>query len=407
MTEMHSIDWELVLLKQNPFPNTPPVRPEDAVWAGFPDLREQLDSLFAESLSTSRTQVVLNRGEYGSGKTHAAIFYRHLDNLPLLHDGRQVRNSEIVYIRTPKEPDKADITLYQNIIETIQFRRIRTVIKEIIAEYGDQYALEQFQNLTESEQLGRALWLLGHEQERSSQLALFKGALDDHQNLIESYFFSQTTSSDLKRLGLSRRINNIQDRFRVLGCILQCFIGFADEQDVAKHRRVILWIDELEDLILYPARYYRPFTQGLRDLIDRLPSYFTLMMNFTLASPESLEDIGVVLGKAVMDRITDRVYFREPDEEEAFDYVVDLLKHYRIEPTEHVQIPITYPFEEEALRMLIAYLPVRTPRRINQRCASIIGEALRNSIIRSPGEDMISKEFVRKVEDERIEFDVR
>jgi hypothetical protein len=407
MTEMHSIDWRRVLLKQNPFPNTPPVRPEDAVWAGFPALRKQLDALFAESLSTSRTQIVLNRGEYGSGKTHAAIFYRRLDNLSLLDGDRRVKDPEIVYIRTPKEPDKADITLYQNIIEVIQFRRIRTVIKEIITEYGDQNALEKFQNLIESEQLGKALWLLGHEQERSGQLALFQGNLNDQQNLIESYFFSQITKSDLKRLGLSRSINNIQDRFRVLGCILQCFIGFADEQDVAKHRRVILWVDELEDLILYPARYYRPFTQGLRDLIDRLPSYFTLMMNFTLASPESLEDIDVVLGKAVMDRITDKVYFREPNEVEAFDYVKDLLRHYRIEPNEPVRISSTYPFEEEALRMLIANLPVRTPRRINQLCASVIGEALRRGIIRSPGKDAITKEFVRKVEDERIEFDVR
>lgn len=407
MTEMYAVDWKRVLLKQNPFFNTPPVRPEETVWAGFPDLRKKLEDLFAESLSTSRTQVVLNRGEYGSGKTHAAIFYRLPGNLSLGHKDEQVSDTEIIYIRTPKEPEKADSTLYLNIIEVIQFRRIRAAIKEIIAEYGDQSTLEKFQNLIKSEQLGRALWLLGHEQEASGQLTLFKGGSDDRQNLIESYFFSQATKSDLKRLGLNRSINNIQDRFRVLGCILQCFIGLADEQDVAKHKRVILWIDELEDLILYPARYYRPFTQGLRDLIDRLPSYFTLMMNFTLASPESLEDIGVVLGKAVMDRITDQVYFREPNEEEAFEYVKDLLKHYRLMPTEHMQIPSTYPFEEEALRMLIANLPVRTPRRINQWCAHVIGQALRRDIIHSPGKDVIKKEFVREVEDERIEFEVR
>lgn len=407
MTEMHAINWKQALLQQNPFSITPQVRPEDTVWAGFPELRKQLGNLFAESLSTSRTQIVLNRGEYGSGKTHAAIFYRHPANLPLQYGDGQVKDAEIVYISTPREPEKADITLYQNIIEFIQFKRIRAVIKEIIAEYGDQIALEKFQSLIESEQLGRALWLLGHDQGASGQLTLFTGTSSDQQNIIESYFFSQTTKSDLKRLGLSRSINNIQDRFRVLGCILQCFIGFADEQDVAKHRRVILWVDELEDLILYPARYYRPFTQGLRDLIDRLPSYFTLIMNFTLASPESLEDIGVVLGKAVMDRITDRVYFSEPDEGEAFEYVKDLLKQYRIVSPKHTPIPNTYPFEEEALHMLIASLPVRTPRHINQWCANVIGKALRRNVIRSPGEDVIDKGFVREVLAEHIEFEVR
>src|SRR6266702_3712944 len=220
MTEMHAIDWKQALLMQNPFPPSPPVHPEDAVWAGFPELRKQLEDLFAESLSTSRTQVVLNRGEYGSGKTHAAIFYSHATNFPLQYGDGQVKDAEIVYIKTPEEPEKADITLYQNIIEFIQFRRIRNVIKEVVAEYGDQGALEKFQKLIGSEPLGRALWLLGHDQEASGQLTLFSGTLGDQQNLIESYFFSQTTKSDLKRLGLSRNINNIQDRFKVLGCIL-------------------------------------------------------------------------------------------------------------------------------------------------------------------------------------------
>src|SRR6266567_859585 len=111
MTDLHTIDWKRALLKQNPFPITPPIRPEDAVWAGFPGLRKQLEDLFAESLSTSRTQIVLNRGEYGSGKTHAATFYRRKAHLPLQFDDGQVKDAEIVYISTPREPEKADITL--------------------------------------------------------------------------------------------------------------------------------------------------------------------------------------------------------------------------------------------------------------------------------------------------------
>ena len=39
MTNVYPNDWGLVLLKQNPFPNTPPRRPEDAVWAGFKGLK--------------------------------------------------------------------------------------------------------------------------------------------------------------------------------------------------------------------------------------------------------------------------------------------------------------------------------------------------------------------------------
>jgi hypothetical protein len=39
MTQIDPINWQLALLTQNPFPDTPPSRPEDTVWAGFPDLK--------------------------------------------------------------------------------------------------------------------------------------------------------------------------------------------------------------------------------------------------------------------------------------------------------------------------------------------------------------------------------
>ena len=57
--------------------------------------------------------------------------------------------------------------------------------------------------------------------------------------------------------------------------------------------------------------------------------------------------------------------------------------------------------------MLIANLSVRTPRRINQLCASIVGKALREGILRSPGKDVITKEIVKKEVDELMGFDVR
>jgi predicted DNA-binding transcriptional regulator AlpA len=54
ITQIDPINWQLALLTQNPFPDTPPSRPEDTVWAGFPDLKKQLDTLFTEAFSSSR-----------------------------------------------------------------------------------------------------------------------------------------------------------------------------------------------------------------------------------------------------------------------------------------------------------------------------------------------------------------
>ena len=104
------------MLKQDPFPGTPPRRPEDAVWAGFKGLRGELDRLFAEVLASSRTQVVLGRGKYGSGKTHAAIYTRRQDYLIDFSNIQRVKGVDMYYVRLPKEPENTDMLLYQNII---------------------------------------------------------------------------------------------------------------------------------------------------------------------------------------------------------------------------------------------------------------------------------------------------
>lgn len=407
MIDIRPVNWKIALLRQNPFPDTPPRRPEEAVWAGLPRLKGQFEALFIEALTTSTTQVVLNWGAWGSGKTHAAIYFGTPDRLPRV-EGKQIKNTWILYIRTPKDPAQADVILYQDVIEEIRFSRLRRVIRDIISEYGERTALEILQDIVGSETLGKALWLLGLEKKKSGQLRLLGESEEsaNWQRLLEAYFFSNYTKGDLKQLELSRGIDNSQDRFRILGGMLQCLIGLAPAEEIEHHSRVILWIDEMEDLIYFTSRQYRPFTQGLRDLIDRLPAYFTLLMNFTLAAPEALEDATVVLGQALMDRVTHQIYFQEPNEDEAYEYVCDLLRQFRTEDPADRGLPVTYPFAEDALRFCIATLPSRTPRDINQRCGNIISKALQRGILTGPGQGIITKEFLSVLEQERLELDM-
>jgi hypothetical protein len=246
------------------------------------------------------------------------------------------------------------------------------------------------------------------ERRETGQLRLFgkAEASDEWQRLLEAYFFSQYTKGDLRYLGLSRGIDNSQDRFHILGGILQCLVGFAPTEVIERHSRVILWIDEMENLIYFTSRQYLPFTQGLRDLIDHLPAYFTLLMNFTLAAPEAFEDATVVLGDALMDRISHQVYFGEPDEGEAYEYVCDLLRLFRTVDPASLGQPATYPFAEDVLRFLIAALPTRTPRDLNQRFSDVAGKALQRGIITAPGKGIISRDFVSTLEQERLELDM-
>jgi hypothetical protein len=152
----------------------------------------------------------------------------------------------------------------------------------------------------------------------------------------------------------------------------------------------------MEDLIQYHPQYFHPLTQGLRDLIDRLPHYFILFMNFTAAQHWLVDDIETGLGRELTESITKQIYFREPSEDEAFEYVKDLMRQYRTEDFGQSGLSTTYPFEEDALRVLIANLPVRTPHEINQCCAYIIEEALKQGIIHDAGKGNIDTQFVQK-----------
>jgi hypothetical protein len=370
MSGLQIVDWKYALLRQNPFSEIPPRSPEEAVWAGMSQLKSQFEALFSEALTTPAMQVVLNWGAYGSGKTHAAVYFGSQNRLPDV-EGERVENTWILYVHTPRDPSQADTILYRNILEAIRFSRLRQVIRDIIAENGEPAALSILQDIVESEVLGKALCLLGLERNGQRQPRLLQN--DDKESaewerLLEAYFFSQHTKGDLRHLGLSRGIDSSQDRFRVLGGILQCLIGLAPTQEVNRHSRVFLWIDEMEDLIYFTSRQYRPFTQGLRDLIDRLPNYLTLLLNFTLAAPEAYQDATVVLGQALMDRVTRQIYFQEPNGQVAFEYITDLLNIFRTKDPAENALPLTYPFAEETLRVIIDQLPSRTPRDLNKRC---------------------------------------
>jgi hypothetical protein len=56
-----------------------------------------------------------------------------------------------------------------------------------------------------------------------------------------------------------------------------------------------------------------------------------------------------------------------------------------------------YPFDEDALRLLIENLFFRTPLDINKCCAYAIEEAIKQGIICNPGEGRIDRPFVQSI----------
>src|SRR5688500_14065125 len=94
-------------LRENPFRIGPPLNPTDLIWAGFENLKKELETRIKFSIVTSPSRMVLNWGRYGSGKTHAANYYSRTDILSQLCQASnkpQAISIKINLPRTTKDP---------------------------------------------------------------------------------------------------------------------------------------------------------------------------------------------------------------------------------------------------------------------------------------------------------------
>ena len=204
---------------------------------------------------------------------------------------------------------------------------------------------------------------------------------------------------------MNRNIEKTQDYFRVLAGVFHCFIGLSESNtDVAAHNRFCLWIDEMENFIYFTPPQYRPFGQGLRELIDRMPHYFTLFMNFTLTAPEEYEEIELILGGYLTDRITRHIFFDEMREDQArLQYISDLLSYYRTQEKPKTDY---FPFTEEALRTLLVNLQHRTPKDMNKRCHNVLMKAFEKGIFEKGKDHIITLEFIQQMSQEDLDKEI-
>ena len=384
--------WNLIYLKVDPFNLTPPTDSENVIWASMDNVKQHFNEIFEVAISSSATQIVLNRGPHGSGKTHASLYFSLERNLPHLSTiGGQIHS---IRCRVPNEVGKSDEDFYTALLDEFGMTYVREIVRGAVASLPETRALQYLQKTLGSEELARAFWLLGTED-----------ASDKHA-LLRTYFLDGCTRTELRKIGIARNISKAQDRFRILACVLQCLIGLDPTRDPSQHSRVCLWIDEMEDLLYFTSAQFRTLTQGLREMIDRLPNFFTLFLNITLSAPEEYEDIELMLGRAVIDRITDTIYFPELTVDEGIQYVKDLINNPQHRDQDLLKdLPQTYPFEEAALRMLLEGMEIRTPRDINIRCRSAINYAFRDTEFET-GKSIINSVYVRKIEQSELNREV-
>ena len=383
------IDWNVTGLREVPFTISPPTDPERVIWAGMDVIKDEFDSVFREAKVSTPTQVVLCRGPIGGGKTHASLFFSSDKNIP--KTSPSVQNIEVLRVQTPTETGNPAKDFYQDVMEQIRLDRIGEAIKKNVESVGRDVVERNLRQTMVSGDFVNALLKLFETSPISPGAGL----------PLSAYFLGKCTTTELRKLGLNRNIEKTQDYFRVLAGVFHSLIGVSESTDVSEHNRLCLWIDEMENFIYFTPPQYRPFGQGLRELVDRLPYFFTFFMNFTLTAPEEYEEIELILGGFLTDRITRHISFDEvKDQEKMLQYVREVLSHYRTQ--EEPKTPYS-PFTEEALRALMANLQRRTPRDMNKRCHNALMKAFEKGVFEKGEDSAITLDFIQEISQEELD----
>ena len=386
----YNINWNSIGLHGDLFTIAPPSEPTAVVWAGMSALKNEFNSVLQASKGFAPTQVILCRGPVGGGKTHASLYFDLKEHWPEQSPG--VREVKVIRVQTPTETGKPARDFYIDVMEDIGLDNTQRAVREAVEEIGHNAAQKALRRTMVSADLTNALLRLGEE---------------ENNPLLNAYFLGKCTTTELRKLGLNRNIEKTQDHFRALAGVIQCHIGLSESHDVTKHNRFCLWIDEMENFIYFTPPQYRPFGQGLRELVDRLPFFFTLFMNFTLTSPEEYEEIELILGAYLIDRVTQQIFFDEMKDEEMLQYVSDLLSHYRTQglPVDSKKTPY-YPFTEDALTLLLSNLQRRTPRDVNKRCRNALIKAFEEGALAEGKVTPIGRDFVQKMSREELDKEI-
>ena len=200
---------ELYKLRTNPFRMTPPTGPDEIIWAGFPELKKKFENRIKRGMKIPNSSLVLNWGEYGSGKTHSSRYFNKKTVLEELAEQTVEKPPYSIVITLPKGKEPV-YDMFTSIIDKLNIEDIRTKFVEAGIQV-DEY-IESFTDNIHIQNVIKA----------------FFGEADI--NLLKQYFYGHITNTDIKGLhiyGILRRLQTDSDYTKFLAGLFSCFtIGF-------------------------------------------------------------------------------------------------------------------------------------------------------------------------------------
>ncbi len=361
-----SISMEKFNLKSNPFRITPSIDPNEIIWAGFPVIKNKIENRIKRSINIPNSSLVLNWGEYGSGKTHASRYFNKIDVLQNLSGEATTPFSITLSFPKSKEPVKE---LYTQIIDRLDFEDLRQRMNTFD---GDIKSI--IDSVTPSNHIRQILYLL----------------LDNEIEIldIKSYLYGGNLRK-LSAKGILRKLSTDNDYIDFISAL---FSLFTFEKRI--YSAIILWIDEFEDISILNSTNINNINNFIRTLIDKASNNLLLFLNLTQSAMMDVEDLGEYLQEAVKSRIKERIEFNIPNAYELKMYLEELLNNplYRKEKCSDEQR--FYPFNENVIDQIIDDLGNASLRRYNEAFSLLLENALYD------GQSLIDIDYYNNIKEE-------
>ena len=325
-------------LKSNPFRMTPAIKPEEIFWAGFPEIKEKFEKRIKRSIKIKNSSLVLNWGEYGSGKTHASRYFSRKDILKNLSGQDKSPFSLVIPLPKGKDP------VYQIYISIIDKLNIEELRKEVQASGGD------INNYID--ELGDNILM------KSVLKAFFNDGIA--ASIIKVYLYGNANAKDMNELGESnilRKFNGDEDYTGFLAGLFSCLTS-----EMGLFSSIVLWIDEFEDLAILSSTNIDKANNFLRELLDNTPNNLLIFINLTQSTLFGVEDLGEYISEAVRSRIKDMIEFQLPNDTEFKKYLKDLISFYR----EGTDTNPYFPFDEDVVDWIIKEKEGASLRALNE-----------------------------------------
>lgn len=367
--------FERLSLKTNPFRTVPASNENELVWAGFRDVKEKIERRIKRSIQIPNTSLVLNWGEYGSGKTHAAKYFSKEDVLRELAGEYPIPFSTVINFPKSKDPVK---DIFTQIIDRIEIDDLRLKIKTSIR--NPVLAIEKATDNLFLRNLLKAIFL-----ENSNPLIP-----EIDELIIKGYLYGEIPPKKLLNEGILRGLSSDMDYTEFLGAL---FSLMTYESKV--YSCINIWIDEFEDISILSNTNITNVNNFIRTIIDKTPNNLLIFINLTQSAMMDLADLGEYLHESVKSRIKERINLEIPSPDVLKDYVNELLNN-PVFRYGNVGANCYMPFDEKVIDELIKDLKTASLRRYNEAFSFLLENAAFDKLSR------IDEDYYNSIKDEII-----